>query len=58
LLENLVRLDPALGVLRTNTQDRDDFTALYTASLCVMQAPSQNAPDLDVCDEAIAALDD
>jgi hypothetical protein len=51
-------LDPALGVLESFTIDRDDFTELYTASLCVMQSFSQNQPDLDVCDAAIDALDD
>jgi mono/diheme cytochrome c family protein len=51
-------LDPALGVLESFTIDRDDFTELYTASLCVMQSFSQNQPDLDLCDDAIAALDD
>jgi serine/threonine-protein kinase len=51
-------LDPALGVLESFTIDRDDFTELYTASLCVMQSFSQNQPDLDLCDDAIAALED
>jgi hypothetical protein len=53
----LNRLDPALGVLDQSTIDRDDFTDLYVASLCQLQGFSSNQPDLDICDDAIAALD-
>lgn len=51
-------LDPALGVLRRFTIDRDDFEGLYVASLCVMQGFSQNQPDPVVCDEALDLLDE
>jgi serine/threonine-protein kinase len=57
LLRELNRLDPALGVLDTSTIDRDDFTDLYVASLCVLQVSSQNQPDLNVCQDALDALD-
>jgi len=42
-------LDPALGVLKTGTIDRDDFTALYLESLCVLSAPNENRPDDALC---------
>lgn len=51
-------LDPALGVLRQLTIDRDDFEGLYVASLCVMQGFSQNQPDPILCEEALVELED
>jgi hypothetical protein len=45
-----------MSVLRKGTLDRDDFTALYVASLCVLSTPDNNQPDAAVCDAAIAAL--
>jgi len=49
-------LDPTLAVLGTSrtrpaggTLDRDDFTAQFTAALCVMTASNENAPDPAVC---------
>jgi hypothetical protein len=58
LEENLNTLEPELGVLRRGSIDRDDFTALYVASLCELSAVNQNQPEAAVCDAAIAALDD
>ena len=56
--ENLNTLEPELGVLRRGSIDRDDFTALYVASLCELSAVNRNQPEAAVCDAAIAALDD
>lgn len=61
LLEgNIALLDPALQIVRDGrtTIDRDDFTDIYLASLCVMQTFSQNQPLLADCDDAIEALED
>jgi mono/diheme cytochrome c family protein len=58
LEQNLNLLDPVLAVLRKGTLDRDDFTAVFVASLCELSGPLQNQPDPAVCDDAIAALDD
>jgi mono/diheme cytochrome c family protein len=59
LANNIARLDPQLQIVGANaTIDRDDFTDLFLASLCVMQSFSQNQPNLADCDDAIAALDD
>jgi mono/diheme cytochrome c family protein len=58
LRDNLDLLDPVLSVLKKGTLDRDDFTALYVASLCVLSTPNENQPDTAVCDAAIAALQD
>ena len=59
LLENnIARLDPDLQVLTATTVDRDDFSALFVASLCVMQVASQNQPEQNLCDDAIAALEE
>ncbi len=58
LRDNLNRLDPALGQVRITTIDRDDFSALFPASLCQMQVFSQNRPEAGFCRDAIAALDD
>jgi len=54
---NLDLLDPVMSVLQKGTLDRDDFTALYLASLCVLSTPNENQPDAAQCDAAIAALD-
>jgi hypothetical protein len=57
LRTELNELDPSLGVLDSGTIDRDDFTDVYVASLCVMSVVLENQPDADLCDDAIAALD-
>jgi mono/diheme cytochrome c family protein len=46
-------LDPALGILDGSTLDRDDFTAQYVESLCILSLSFDNQPDPDIC----AALD-
>jgi hypothetical protein len=50
LVNNLVLLDPELNVLRTGFVDRDDFTALYLNSLCILSIVNDNQPDPGVCD--------
>jgi len=55
--DNLDLLDPVLAVLERGTVDRDDFTAVYVNSLCIMSTPLENQPDPAVCDAAEAALD-
>jgi mono/diheme cytochrome c family protein len=59
LEEVLTLLDPALSVVRrtrTNaaggTIDRDDYTAQYLESLCILSISNANAPDPVVCAEA------
>jgi hypothetical protein len=54
---NLDLLDPTLAVLELGTIDRDDFTAVFVDSLCVMSTPLENQPDAAVCDAAAALLD-
>jgi len=49
-------LDPTLAVLKRGTLDRDDFTAVFVDSLCVMSSNLDNQPDVAVCDAAAAAL--
>jgi hypothetical protein len=56
--QELNTLEPELTVLRRGSIDRDDFTALYVASLCVLSGVNQNQPEVAACDAAIAALDD
>jgi len=53
---NLDLLDPVLSVLKKGTLDRDDFTALYVASLCTLSTPLNNQPNAAVCDAALAAI--
>jgi hypothetical protein len=50
LQQNLTLLNPVLTILRDSTLDRDDFTARYVESLCILQNSSANAPDEAVCD--------
>lgn len=57
LLDALNLLDPALNVLERRTIDRDDFTALYVNSLCILSQPNDNQPDAAACAAAEAALD-
>jgi mono/diheme cytochrome c family protein len=52
----LNELDPTLGVLNRGTVDRDDFTAVYVDSLCIMSSGLENEPDPVVCDAAAQAL--
>lgn len=58
LERELNTLDPALGVLRRGSMDRDDFTALYLVSLCQLSIVNENRPEAAVCDAALAALDE
>jgi len=53
----LNELDPVLGVLDSGSRlDRDDFTAVYVNSLCILSAVNENTPDPVVCDAAAALL--
>lgn len=56
--QELNTLEPELGVLHRGSIDRDDFTALYVASLCELSSVNENQPEAAVCDAANAALDD
>ena len=58
LKDTLNLLDPRLGVLEKGTVDRDDFTAVYVASLCALSGVLNNQPDEAICDAALAALED
>lgn len=51
--ENLRELDPALQVLRRLRIDRDDFTALYLESLCILHGASENQPDPALCADVL-----
>jgi hypothetical protein len=55
LQDNLDLLNPVLSVLDRGTLDRDDFTALFVDSLCILSTPLENQPDAAVCDAAAAA---
>jgi hypothetical protein len=50
LLDNLLLLDPAMGVLRDGTLDRQDFDALYQSSLCILGVVNENPVDPAVCE--------
>jgi serine/threonine-protein kinase len=56
LEENLDLLDPVLSTLDRGTIDRDDFTAVFVDSLCILSTPLENQPDPAVCDAAAALL--
>jgi mono/diheme cytochrome c family protein len=56
LQDALNLLDPALGVLKKGSLDRDDFTAVYVASLCRLSEVLANQPEEAVCNAAAAAL--
>jgi len=56
LSDNLDLLDPVLSVLRKSTLDRDDFTAVYIASLCRLSTLLENQPDPNVCATALQAI--
>ena len=56
--QNLNIFDPQIQIVRQATIDRDDFTALFLASICVAQTFSQNQPNIDICQDAIDALED
>lgn len=47
--DTLNLLDPALTILDGSTLDRDDFTAQYLESLCILSLSFQNQPDPDLC---------
>ena len=55
LRDNLDLLNPVLSVLRTDTLDRDDFTAVYIDSLCILSKPAENQPDAAACAAAAPA---
>jgi serine/threonine-protein kinase len=55
LKENIDLLDPVLSTLKNGTIDRDDFTAVFVDSLCILSTPLENQPDAAVCDAAAAA---
>jgi len=55
LLDNLELLNPVLSVLKKDTLDRDDFTAVYIDSLCILSQPSENQPDAAACAAAAQA---
>jgi serine/threonine-protein kinase len=54
--EDLDLLDPVLSTLDRGSIDRDDFTAVFIDSLCIMSTPLENQPDVAVCDAAAALL--
>jgi mono/diheme cytochrome c family protein len=56
LKDNLDLLNPVLATLDRGTIDRDDFTAVFVDSLCVLSTPLENQPDAAVCDAAAALL--
>jgi serine/threonine-protein kinase len=56
LEENLDLLDPVLSTLDRGTIDRDDFTAVFVDSLCILSTPLEYQPDPAVCDAAAALL--
>jgi len=56
LEQNLNDLNPELGVLRNSSMDRDDFTAFYVDSLCILSVVNENQPDAQVCADAAALL--
>jgi len=57
LQRNLRELDPVLQVLDRGVIDRDDFTALYVNSLCILSLSLDNQPAVAVCDAAQALVD-
>jgi mono/diheme cytochrome c family protein len=58
LLGIIQLLDPELGVLRRSTIDRNDFTALYVASLCTTSGVLRNQPDAALCEQALLGIGD
>jgi serine/threonine-protein kinase len=56
LKDNLDLLDPVLSTLDRGSIDRDDFTAVFVDSLCILSTPLENQPDPAVCDAAAALL--
>jgi len=56
LSRNLNDLNPVLSTLDRNTIDRDDFTAVFVDSLCILSTTLENQPDVAVCDAAAALL--
>ena len=49
-------LDPSLNILEQSRLDRDDFTAVYVNSLCILSIVNENQPDQAACDAAEALL--
>jgi serine/threonine-protein kinase len=56
LSRNLNDLNPVLATLDRGTIDRDDFTAVFIDSLCILSTPLENQPDVAACDAAAALL--
>jgi len=56
LQDNLDLLDPVLSTLDRGVIDRDDFTAVFIDSLCIMSTPLENQPDPVVCQAAADLL--
>jgi hypothetical protein len=52
LKQNLDLLNPVLSVLNKGTLDRDDFTAVYVDSLCILSSFLDNQPEQAVCEAA------
>jgi hypothetical protein len=58
LLERTLNLlDPSLAVLRSLSLDRDDFSAVFEASLCRLHQASENQPDPQRCAAALGRLE-
>jgi len=53
LEDELNNLPGELGVLDGGTIDRDDFTAQYLESLCILSTVNENRPDDALCAEFI-----
>jgi mono/diheme cytochrome c family protein len=60
--QNIARFDPIIQTVRGldsgRSLDRDDFTALFLATICQAQTFSENQPELDACLDAIEALEE
>jgi len=57
LSDDLNLLDPVLATLDRGSIDRDDFTAVFVNSLCILSTNLENQPLVAVCDAAQALLD-
>jgi mono/diheme cytochrome c family protein len=53
LRDSLNLLEPEFAVLERGTIDRDDFTALYLASVCELSSLLENRPQDAVCDQVL-----
>lgn len=50
LLDNLILLQPAMGVLRQGSLDRQDFEVFYQDSLCILGVVNENQADPALCE--------